>query len=452
MYSRSLPAPAPGADFREYIIKKEGEMAMKENAGTLLGGCLRLRLTGSTPERFFNLCRANRITVWNLQCAGGRYEFCVGLKDFYRIRPYARKAGVRVRIAGRLGLPFFLQRNRKRAWYAGGVLVFFAILFVMSRFLWAISISGNFTITEDTFLHYLDDRDIRYGTFKHRVDCDALEEEIRSSFPEIIWVSARISGTQLKIRVKENDGVPVREKGDTEPSHLVADMPGTITRMIVRQGKPQVRIGDQVEAGQLLVSGIVPIYDDSQTLVKENLVRADADIYARTSLEYQEQIPKYRQVRSYSGNVRHGIGLRIGPVNFLGILPWSQKHRWQTTVQERQVCLLEDFYLPVWISRIEKKEYELYDQFLTNEEVLAKKENIHQEKLQNFRKKGVPIIENNVKIQDKGSCYEVQGSFLLELKIGTGQKIPYGPPPGDGGQVRSASGEPASGTGTALRR
>ena len=106
------------------------------------------------------------------------------------------------------------------------------------------------------------------------------------------------------------------------------------------------------------------------------------------------------------------------PVNFLGILPWSQKHRWQTTVQERQVCLLEDFYLPVWISRIEKKEYELYDQFLTNEEVLAKKENIHQEKLQNFRKKGVPIIENNVKIQDKGSCYEVQGSFLLELKIG----------------------------------
>ena len=117
-----------------------------------------------------------------------------------------------------------------------------------------------------------------------------------------------------------------------------------------------------------------------------------------------------------------------GPVDFVWMLPWDTEYNWQTMVTERQLCLFDDFYFPVWISRIQKKEYILYEQFLTNEEVLAKKENIHQEKLQNFLKKGVPIIENNVKIQDKGSYYEIQGEFVLEQKIGTRQGILYEPP------------------------
>jgi len=403
-------------------------MFMKEKISNQIRGCLRLRLTGAAPERFFNLCRTNRIEVWDLQCKKSGYEFSVGLKDFYRIRPYVRKAGVRVRIAGRRGLPFFLQRNRRRKGYAAGILAFFGILFFMSRFLWAISVTGNYTISDDSFLHYLDSQEIRYGILKHKVDCDALEENIRSSFPEIIWVSARISGTQLLIRVKENDGVPVKEHEEPEPSDLVADMPGTVTRMIVRQGRPQVRIGDQVETGQILVSGRIPIYDDSEKLVKENQVCADADIYARTFSGYQEKLSKFRTVRAYSGRERQGLGLRLGPVDFVWMLPWDTEYNWQTMVTERQLCLFDDFYFPVWISRIQKKEYILYEQFLTNEEVLAKKENIHQEKLQNFLKKGVPIIENNVKIQDKGSYYEIQGEFVLEQKIGTRQRILYEPP------------------------
>lgn len=405
---------------------------MREKISNRIRGCLRLRLTGDAPERFLNLCRTNRILVWDLGWVDSGYEFSVSLKDFYRIRPYARKAGVHVRIAGRCGLPFFLQRNRRRKWYAAGILAFFGILFFMSRFVWAISVTGNLTISDDTFLHYLDTQEIRYGILKNRVDCDALEENIRSSFSEIIWVSARISGTRLLIRVKENDGVPVEERGEPEPADLVADSPGTITRMIVRQGKPQVQIGDPVEKGQILVSGRIPIYDDSEQLVKVNRVCADADIYARTVSGYGEPVPKFRTVRAYTGKKRQGLGLRLGPVDFVWILPCGQEHSWQTVVQETQLCLFEDFYFPVWISRIEKKEYEIYEQYLTEEELLARKDNIHQGKMKNFLEKGVPILENNVKIQDKGSCYEIRGEFVLEQKIGTWQRIPEDPPEGAG--------------------
>ena len=61
-------------------------------------GYVRVRLTGRSPERFFNLCRSSKILLWNIACEKEEYRFFLLLPDFYRIRPFARKAGVRVRM------------------------------------------------------------------------------------------------------------------------------------------------------------------------------------------------------------------------------------------------------------------------------------------------------------------------------------------------------------------
>lgn len=70
-------------------------------------GYVRVRLTGRSPERFFNLCRGSGIMLWNLSCGNKEYWFSMMLPDFYRIRPFVRKAGVKVRVQEKLGLPFF---------------------------------------------------------------------------------------------------------------------------------------------------------------------------------------------------------------------------------------------------------------------------------------------------------------------------------------------------------
>ena len=54
-------------------------------------------------------------------------------------------------------------------------------------------------------------------------------------------------------------------------------------KMIVLNGIACVKAGDTVAAGDILVSGKLPIYDDSETLVKTNKVHADAEIYAETT-------------------------------------------------------------------------------------------------------------------------------------------------------------------------
>lgn len=72
-----------------------------------LGGYLDVCLGGFSPERFLNLCMARQIRIWNLRFQDGMHFFYIPLMDFYKLRPLARKAKVRLRIKGRYGLPFF---------------------------------------------------------------------------------------------------------------------------------------------------------------------------------------------------------------------------------------------------------------------------------------------------------------------------------------------------------
>ncbi len=396
---------------------------MKQAVLRFYGGYLRIRLVGFSPERFLNLCMANQISIWDLRYVKDSYQFYIMLKDYRRVKPLVRKSHVRLKIEGRYGLPFFLHRNRRRKLYAAGVAAFFAILFIMSNYIWNITLEGNYRFTDDMLLHYLDSQKIRYGVPKKNVDCDSLEESIRTDFPEIIWVSARISGTRLMIRIKENDVIGTIPKKDEEPRDLVASKGGVITSMIVRRGKPQVKIGDTIEPGQLLVSGTIPIYNDAEELVNCRYVRADADIIARTEFTYSDTIPHFVAERSYTGRTRKGLRLKIADISFLWILPSNGEETWEISAESHQAVLFQDFYLPVWFDKISAREYALYERKRTNTEAEAMKEHIQNQKMKNLMEKGVQIIENDVKISDKNTCWLVQGHMSLEEPVGVGQNI-----------------------------
>ncbi|MCI9282663.1 MAG: sporulation protein YqfD [Lachnospiraceae bacterium] len=399
-----------------------GVSGLKDTLKHYFQGYLRIRLKGFSPERFLNLCMAKQIEIWDLKYQDDGYQFLICIKDYRRVKPLVRKAQVRLRILGRYGLPFFLYRNRKRKLYATGIVSFFLVLLVMSQFIWDITIEGNYQFTDDTLLHYLDSLNIRYGRPKIGIDCDQLEESIRSDYPEIIWVSARISGTRLMIKVKENEVMSTIPQKDNVPRDLVAEKSGTITRMIIRRGKSQIGIGDSVEEGTLLVRGAVPIYNDSEELIHEQLVRADADIYAITSESYREKVPFLTLSRTETGRKRHGIRLRLGGLSFLWMLPTLGENPWEITSRSCQVTVLGDFYLPIWVDQILAKEYQTSEHFLTEEELNLEKDKIHQKKMENLHQKGVQILQNSVKICKEDSGWIIQGDFLLEEQIGIGKE------------------------------
>ena len=62
----------------------------------------------------------------------GNYIFSMGIHDFFSSKPFIKKAKIRLRIQQKLGLPFFLHKNRKRKLWAAGFLSFFVFLWVLA--------------------------------------------------------------------------------------------------------------------------------------------------------------------------------------------------------------------------------------------------------------------------------------------------------------------------------
>lgn len=386
-------------------------------------GYLRVCLTGHSVERFLNLCMARNLTVWNLYWEEETCHFFVTVKDFKLMKPLVRKAQVRLKILGRYGLPFFLYRNRKRKAYLAGICLFFGILFVMSEFVWKISFEGNYRFTADELTSYLARQEVHYGVWKHSVDCEELEDSIRSNYPEITWVSANVSGTHLVVRIRENEVTDPLPKSEKLPCDLVADKAGVITRMMVRSGTAKIEPGMEIAENQILVSGQIPIIDDSGEMIHYQTVCADADIWAKTEASYQEMIPALAEERTYTGRKRYGFRLRIGTVSAAWIVPAWGDQLWEYQSEAKQAVLLHDFYLPIWYEPILAKEYSYYERKWKKQELETQIFMINQQKVDHLQKKGVQIIENNVRILDKCSYWEVNGSFVLEEPVGIQQTI-----------------------------
>lgn len=94
----------------------------------LLHGIVRLNMRGTSPERFLNLCTLAGLNVWQVKKEQANLLFYMEIRDFKRCAPLARKAGVRLHIVEKRGLPVFLWRNRKRKGWAVSFVLFFLLL------------------------------------------------------------------------------------------------------------------------------------------------------------------------------------------------------------------------------------------------------------------------------------------------------------------------------------
>ena len=255
-------------------------------------GYLRIRVWGFSPERFMNLCSNKGILLWDIVREGDVYCMDITLKGFWELRPIAKKTGTRVAVLERYGLPFFLPKLLKRKMFVAGLFLTIAFWICSSFFIWDIELNGNYQITEDVFQSFLKENQVKIGMRIDELDIEELEKQIRRTFPQITWASAKLNGTKLQIDVKENDAPITIEKPDATPgTDLVAEYDGTVVAMIVRSGVPQVAIGDTVEQGTVLVEGKVPVYNEDATVREYTYVDADADILLEHTMAYSDSLP-----------------------------------------------------------------------------------------------------------------------------------------------------------------
>lgn len=388
-----------------------------KNPAFHIRGYVKAAFTGSQMERFLNMCAHHKIVITNLQIDQAVHTMEIGLPDFYRMRPICRKTKTRVRILEKHGMPFFFYRNRKRKAFFAGIFLCILLLFSLSQHIWNIHIEGNYANSTQVILQYLKSQDITHGISKNKINCSQIAADLRKEFPEVVWVSARIDGTQLSITMKENEH-PAAEQEEKVPCNLVADKNGTIVSMITRQGVPQMQTGQTCTKGDILVLGRLDITNDSGEVIRYEYVPSDADIYLLRNYIFSEEIPMNYQKRVYTGQeTKHYL---IQAFSWQLKMGWKGKdyEQYDSISQEIPLRLTENFVLPFRVGTITKMEYVQEEASYTEEEAKEKMTEKMQRFLEDLEEQGMKIEENNIRITVEGESCIGQGTVTVIEKTG----------------------------------
>lgn len=383
-----------------------------------LKGYLNVEITSNEPERFFNICNAKSIIIYNIHVCKNTYIFDIGIDDFYKLKSIVKKTKTKVRILKKKGYPFFVSKNKKRKTFFAGIILFVLIIQILSVFVWDIHFEGMYTYTEDAMLKYLAEKNIKQGVLKSDIDCDEIEKLLRKDFLDITWVSVSLDGTRLKIHIKENSDYDIIAEKDYNMSDIVAKKDGRIVSIITRSGTPLVKQGDIVKANDILVSGNVVVKDEYGELIKQEYGNADADILAEIVYNYIDELPIRREIKKYSGKKKESFGISVLDKKIFLFSSKVKYDYFERTVSQKQLKIGEDLYLPIYFYEISYDEYTSKFIKYTKEEA----ENILQKNIDYFFEelieKGVQIIENNVTIRREGTTYVAEGDIVVIEELG----------------------------------
>lgn len=373
----------------------------------------------------WNMCTFHGIDIWNLESVDDYYVFSISRKNLSDFESLCQKTDVVHDVILEAGIPCLAGRIKKNLTFFLGAGLALAIMFLLSQLIWSIKIMGNSGYGKEEILRFLENCEVTHGMRKQKIVCSSLAASLREAFPNITWVTVRINGTNLIVEMKENilDEDRTQEKSNG-PSNLICEKDGVIVHMITRSGTPLYSVGMECKKGDILVEGIVPIYNDSQEVVRYEYVDSDADIKIRTVYSYYDEFSMiYEKETLLNKESTHFFQIgkwRIG-------LPYdSPVSDTQKKIREsQQFSLTDTFFLPFFYGQEEILSYEKEEEKYTAQQARSLANQHLSRFLSDLEKKGVQIYENNVKIVMSDAKCIAKGEIIVIETIG--KNSPFSP-------------------------
>lgn len=378
-----------------------------------LFGYLTVHISGTSPERFINLCSNRRLYIWNIVRDKENYSFNISVKNYKRLKDIFRKTRLVPKINRKYGLPFFLHRHRRRKVFFIGIIICIILIYTMSLYIWDISILGGSRHTPEAMLKFLAENDIRAGIKKKKISGSHIEEDIRLAFEDIGWVSAEIRGTRLIIKITETN-MPAPVIVATAPSHIVATKDAVIKKIVTRSGTPLVKPGDVVRKGDILVSGVLEVIDDFGLVLDKKPVIASADIVCNSYYDYKDSFYLNYKKRIYTDNKKTGYYITLFGRKIFLYNPRYSYSMYDIIVNENTSHITDSFYLPFQYGTVKIREYIEQNNIYTEDEAISIAQNRLKAYFEQLAENEVYIYRNNVTIDIKNNKCIAQGQILVE--------------------------------------
>jgi similar to stage IV sporulation protein len=379
-------------------------------------GYVIINVSGFSPERFINLCANKGIYIWNVTRVNNGFNLCISAKGFKTIRPIVKKTGCKVKITNKIGLPFRFFLFRRRRIFLFSFIICMAIVFLLSLFIWKIDIEGNSMYTDEQLIKFLQNNSHYVGMWKKDSKCNELEKILLKNFTNINWVTCELKGTRLIIYIEEGRNNVQIEDID-KPCDIICDKKGVIVSIVTRTGSPKVVKGDVVEEDDLLVSGTLEIKELEEVKAIE-FTHSDADILIRTVYEYNDEL-EYRYLdKLYTDRNKKDYTFNIFGKKINLFKPRIKYRNYDKIYTYDEICLFENFYLPISIGTTSYEEYKTIERNYTNEEasnIVNERINRYIAELEDSNKQ---IINKEIEIKELEDRVTANGIIVLIEKVG----------------------------------
>ena len=330
-------------------------------------GYVRITVEGYYIERFINICTTNKILIWNLKREKGvKLHLNIGIQDFYRAVEVARKLKCKVKIEKKRGIPFIINKYRKRKLFLISLIIILVALYVSSNYVWNIEVQVEDNLKLENIENDIQEVGLKTGMKKNKVNVEEIVNKIRLKRNDISWIGVNLDGTNAIVKIVKAKETPkiIDEK---EFTNIVAKKAGTITQIIAQNGTAQVKVGDKVETGQILIQGTM---EGKYTGIR--YVHSLGEVKAIVQYTKTVQIPlkEERNVETGNKETKYKINFNKFQINFYKTL--SKFKIYDTIEEEKKLRIFSNLYLPISVKKITNEEEEKVSKEYSIEEAVEK--------------------------------------------------------------------------------
>ena len=319
-----------------------------------------------SPVLVANLLREERLSIFGLRIKEGQAVFSCFLWQSRSVKHSLAVHGIVVKCFAMRGLPAFCYRYRTRVGAFLGAAFAIVLTILSSRFIWQIDVVGNARLSDEEVLAVLESEGVFEGAYIGKIDPLSVANRCVMASDEIAWMSVNIVGNCVEAVVLEYNNKEVEEK-DLMPSNVVATKSGIVRRIELESGVAVVKEGSVVSEGQLLISGVNQLRNESYIYQP-----AKGKVFVETLNEITVERSLLGEKKVYSGKV-------LGATSYIfftkskkftedyGNLPPTCD---RIEVKER-VMLFGMIPLPIWIVREEYYPFTLEEITLSEKEAKA---------------------------------------------------------------------------------
>lgn len=379
-------------------------------------GYMNIEIEGYYIEKFINTCKNKSIFLWGIK--RNRVTILkakIGISNFEQAKEIAKNNQCIIIVKSEKGMPYLIERYKKRKAFVISIFILLAIIFISSRFIWNIQVDGTKKINSDEIIKEAERNGLKIGVLKNKINTENLINKFRIERTDIAWVGIEIKGTNAIIKIVEAEEKP-EIINESDYCNIIASKSGVISKIYAQNGTALVKEGDEVKKGDILIGGWM-----EGNFTEKNYVNGSGVVKARVKYMESKKIDKKEIKREQSGKKENKISIKFNnfKINFYKRL--SKFEKYDTIYTEKKLQLFPNYYLP--ISFIKNTNYEVYEIENENDYEGAKQkgENDIQTKMNGLI--SGEIIDKTTDVIEYGSYYKITITYEVIEEIGTKEKF-----------------------------